>query len=545
MGSKLALLERKNVELEAEKEAEKEAFKQQLEALGIEIENERKTQLELLEEERAEQQKLKEKLAFQETEYNKILAAFLQLQRHRFGNSSERFIDTDQQLPLLAGVAPEETAESTDDDVETITYNRKKNSKKKNPVCPVREEIIPVDDKTCECGAKRTVIDYETKTMLHYVPAQFELIEQKREVVACNHCDKGIETAPAPLQLLPKCKAKESLLTAIAISKVLDRQPLYHLEKKFTREYDWTLPRKTMARWMVLMGLHLTPLVNALKDVISDYDIASADATSLQVLNEPNKRAEQKSYAYCIRGGPPDKEVVIFDYVNLNHKAYLRDAFSGFKGFIHSDADPVYDELSQTEGIQFCLCHAHARRKFEQIYKASKKKGKLAKHAMWVYKKLYAIEREATEKALSDEDRLELRQKQSKPLLDEFKVWLDHHADLTFPKSPIAKAIAYTRNHWDGLQTFLTDGRLSPDNNATEREIKTFVMARKNFLFAQSQPGADSLGALFSIILTAKHHGLNPRLYFETVLKKAPRCETFSDWEALLPWNWKHDLGPA
>ena len=141
------------------------------------------------------------------------------------------------------------------------------------------------------------------------------------------------------------------------------------------------------------------------------------------------------------------------------------------------------------------------------------------------------------ETSMTPEERKKLREIESKPLLDTFKQWLDHHFELVFPKSPIGLAIAYARNHWVGLQVFLTDRRLCPDNNATEREIKIFVMARKNFLFCDSQAGADALGALFSIILTAKHHGLNPTDYFETLLKRAPHCKSFEDWESLLPWN--------
>ena len=69
----------------------------------------------------------------------------------------------------------------------------------------------------------------------------------------------------------------------------------------------------------------------------------------------------------------------------------------------------------------------------------------------------------------------------------------------TLPKSPIGLAIAYCLTHWDGLLTYLTDGRIEIDNNATERDIKPFVIARKNFLFACTPQGADSLGVHFSL----------------------------------------------
>lgn len=80
------------------------------------------------------------------------------------------------------------------------------------------------------------------------------------------------------------------------------------------------------------------------------------------------------------------------------------------------------------------------------------------------------------------------------------KQWLDQHAPLVLPKSPLAKAFNYCINHWQGLTHFLTDGRLEIDNNGTEREIKPLVIARKNFMFAQSTAGAKALCTHFSLV---------------------------------------------
>ena len=105
------------------------------------------------------------------------------------------------------------------------------------------------------------------------------------------------------------------------------------------------------------------------------------------------------------------------------------------------------------------------------------------------------------------------------------------------PKSPIAKAINYTLRHWDGLTRFCEDGRYLIDNNHTEREIKPFVIARKNFLFAGSQEGARALCLHFSLIRSAKPHKIDPYQYYVEIMKAVPHCETAEDYEALLPWN--------
>lgn len=107
------------------------------------------------------------------------------------------------------------------------------------------------------------------------------------------------------------------------------------------------------------------------------------------------------------------------------------------------------------------------------------------------------------------------------------------------PLYHLEKAIAYALTHWDGLSVYMSDGRIEIDNNATERDIKPFVIARKNFLFACTPEGADALGVHLSLIITAQHHGLNPMAYYTELLKRIPTCETVADYESLLPWNLK------
>ena len=95
----------------------------------------------------------------------------------------------------------------------------------------------------------------------------------------------------------------------------------------------------------------------------------------------------------------------------------------------------------------------------------------------------------------------------------------------------------YVLKNWEGLIRYLEDSRLSIDNNHTEREIKPFVIARKNFMFAQSQAGARAMALHFSLIRTAKLHGLDPYRYYVQIMEKIPCCEIVEDFEWLLPWH--------
>lgn len=472
-------------------------------------------------------------------EYEKIIHQLMESNRARFGRTSERFVENDenqQQLLLFEDNSITEKKElnlETEPEIEyeEITYTRKKTKEQKNTSIPVREEIIEVENKICEhCQSEMRVIGYEESSRLNYVPAILEMIKTKREVAACNHCKQSIRTAPKPETILPKCRVTESLLAHIVVSKILDRQPLYHLEKKLEREHGWHISRETMARWMIQLSEKLTPIINLMKDELLGYDIAAIDATPLQVLNEPGG----KSLAYCIRGGSPGKEVTLYEYNAYSHQNYVEKFFPDYQGKIHCDAEATWNAIGKKEGIELSYCHAHARRKFEPL---AKSKHALAKQAMRIYQELYKIEREAKAENITPEARYELRQKKSKPIITEFKSWLDEQSKKILPKSPFGKAVNYCLNHWTGLQTYLTDGRLEIDNNATEREIKPFVMARKNFLFSCTKEGADSLGVLFSLVLTAKNHGLDPFRYLQTIFKAVPFCKNLDDFEKLLPWN--------
>ena len=399
--------------------------------------------------------------------------------------------------------------------------------------------IIPVGphERHCGCGCQKNVIKYEEHERLNYTPPVYEVIVEKREVVACPKGCKGeIKTAPRPNHILPKAKFSESILAHIIVSKLDDRQPYSHLEKQFKKRAGFELSRACMAQATIKCADALLPLINLLKDEVIHYDVGALDATTFKVLNEPGRPAQLKSYAYCMRGGPPGRESIIYSYSALKHKQFVNDWFEGFSGTLHCDADPFFELMFQKEEITANICNAHARRKFEPIAKAAKKDG-LAKQALRFYKRLYRIERKAKKDLLSPDERHVVRQKQSKPIMDEFKQWLDEYAPTTLPKSPLGKAFNYTLKFWTGLSEFLNDGRLEMDDNLTEQEIKPFVIARKNFMFASSVDGAHALCLHFSLIRTAKRHNLDPYHYYTRILKQIPHCETVEDYEALLPWN--------
>ena len=476
-----------------------------------------------------------------EEAYEYLKEQMLEMRRQMFGKRSERFIDDPEnaQLSLFGSTGADFAAADIEKPeyvtTEVAAHTRTKKSKAEKEL-PRRIEIITLsdNDKLCGCGSCKTVIRYETKEIVNYVAEVFEIVEQRREVAACTKCcDSGVITAPAPLHVLPKVKATESFLAFLVVSKLEDRQPLYHLEHKLSERYGIDVSRQTMARWLIDLMEPLQPIYNLLKDSVIGYDVASCDATTLQVLKEPGRAAETKSQVYCIRGGPPDKQVILYDYNATEHKEFLQDWFSGFTGYLHVDGGNVFEDSTDATLVN---CNAHARRKFEPIAKSNKGKG-IAKEAMRFFKELYKIEREAKDKQLLPQQRYQLRQEKSKPILEKFNTWIDEIYPTVLPQSSLGNAVNYCIKYRVGLMRYLEDGRLEIDNNLTEQQIKPLVIARKNFLFCDSVSGAEALCLHFGLIRTAKQHGLDPYNYYVALLKAIPHCKSVEDYEKLLPWN--------
>ena len=125
--------------------------------------------------------------------------------------------------------------------------------------------------------------------------------------------------------------------------------------------------------------------------------------------------------------------------------------------------------------------------------------------------------------------------RQTKPLLDEFKRWLDSKVDEVPPKSLLGKAIGYALNQWHRLIVFVDTSHVTPDNNLAENSIRPFVVGRKNWLFSGTPEGATASAAMYTLIETAKANGLEPYWYLRFLFEKLPQAMTEEDFKALLP----------
>ena len=455
----------------------------------------------------------------------------------RFGASSEAGDHQYRLFDEAESHADRVNGEPADDETQDIIAAKSVKRRGKRKPLPTNLPRVVVthepETTTCGCGHEMTVIGEKVNEQLDVIPAQVYVIETHRPTLSCSRCDESIATVPMPPKPIPKSIASPGLLAHVAVAKYSDGLPLYRQTKQFYRG-GIDLPRNTLASHMLRTGELLQPLVDAMHNHVLEYDVLQMDETTVQVLKEPGKVAQSKSYMWVMRGGPPDKPAVLYDYATSRSKEVPDRLLAGYAGHLQTDGYAGYNKVLAREGMTGLGCWVHARRKFVEAQKALPKakqnKGTKVQQALAWISKLYQIERTIADKP-SDE-RSQRRQQDSAKILQQFKVWLDKQS--VPPQSLLGKAITYTLGQWPRLVIYLEDERLNIDNNGVENAIRPFAVGRKNWLFSDSQSGANA--NLYSVLETARANELNDYAYLKLVLTELPKLKDAS-LNRLLPWN--------
>ena len=134
--------------------------------------------------------------------------------------------------------------------------------------------------------------------------------------------------------------------------------------------------------------------------------------------------------------------------------------------------------------------------------------------------------------------RCTLRQKHSKPVLNEFKKWLDAHSLVVLPKSAMGEAVGYALNLWVALNRYLDDGDLAIDNNAAERALRRVAIGRKNWMTLGTDEGGRWAATFFSLVATCQRHGIDTYAYLRDILGRLS-THPHERLQELLPPAWK------
>jgi len=486
-----------------------------------------------------------EQLASRDEEIERLKMLIAKLRRMQFGRKSEKLDRQIEQLELrldeLEAIRAEKMASTFATPTAAPVNQTAKRARQPLPAHLPREtrKVLPKQEACPDCGGKLKQLGEDVSETLEYVPEHFKVIRQVRPKLACACCDKIVQ-AEAASRPIARGMAGPGLLAHVLVSKYCDHLPLYRQSEIYARE-GVELDRSTMAEWVGGCSRLLEPLVEALRRHVMNAEKLHTDDTPVPVLAPGNGKTKTGRLWTYVRDDRPwgdqTPPAVWFAYTpdrkGEHSIAHLRE----FTGTLQADGYAGYEALYKGGRVKEAACMAHVRRPFYELYEAHK--SAVAKETLERIAALYAIEEEI--RGRSAEERREVRNARSRPLLESLKQWFDETLAKLSTKSDTTKAIRYAQGCWGALMRFCDDGHLEIDNNAAERSLRTVVLGRKNYLFCGSDTGGERAAAIYGLIGTAKLNGLNPEAYLREVLSRIAD-HPINRIEELLPWNLAAEL---
>ncbi len=471
--------------------------------------------------------------------------------RARFGQSSEKrtYLLCDGQLSLfeqagdgITEKAPDEAA--TEKKAVSVVAHTRKTKRTLEELCaniPEEEVLVDLPEQekfTSDGRALKCIGTDDVRTELVREPSRVYKRVYRCRVYADPRAEAetgkaDIRRPHVPTPLLPGSYASASVVTDIVVKKYADALPLYRQEQMWKR-LGVDLKRNTMANWVIRTAeTYLKPFSDAFRAELLRQAAIHADETVVQVNKEPGRdaTAESRIWAYA-SSKRAERQIRYFRYEESRKGACAEKVLGGYGGVVVSDGYSGYNMLGKATRAG---CWAHARRKWvEAMPPGATQENALAAKGLEYCSRLFEIEQKL--EALPDEERREQRRLLSKPIVDEYYTWLQA---IFNPAGKLKKAIVYSLNQKEYLCAFLDHGEIEISNNQVENAIRPIVVGRKNWLFCDTQAGANASVVIFTLLETAKANGLNPEAYLRHLLTVLPErfdADPKASVDDLLPW---------
>lgn len=376
---------------------------------------------------------------------------------------------------------------------------------------------LPVEEQVCDlCGGELRPMagQFEESEMVDVVDVSYHVKQVRRQKYACA-CGGCIKTAPGPERAV--AGGRYSLDVAIKI--ILDKY-LYHLplarQARIMEQHGLAITPQVLWDQLYVVAERLKITIAGLIKYVMEQPVIGLDQTSWPRLEQADAKPWQM---WCLT--TPD---AVVHRIREDKSADTFKLLVGeYQGVIVCDALKTHEAGARScPGIVLAGCWAHCFRKFEEAQHDHPEAGR----ALELIGKLYEID----DRAEGDRDRLaELRRKEAPAVLDELKTWISEQA--TLKTLSIGKAAAYVVANWERLTRFVDDPRIPLDNNATERGIRGPVVGRKNHYGSKSRSGTQVASTFYSLLETAKLHGVDPHEYLRAAVLAADVGRV------LLPWH--------
>ena len=443
-------------------------------------------------------------------------------------------------VPPFAGDAPDD--EDGREEAEERDKGKKKRKKRRRsgrlsaPANAPRERVVhdvSPEERICPCCAKeKTKIGEDVTEEVDFRPAALFVREHVRPRYACAHCgDAGVVQADLPARPIERGKPGPGLLAQVIVAKFADHLPLARLSNIFARE-QFEIPRSTLCDWIRDAAFLLDPIYHEIRRSVLDSHVVQCDETAVRMQINWKRGGVRSCRLWSYVG---DKGEVFYDFTLTREGTGPARVLRDYQGYLQADAFSGFDPLFESGKIVEVGCWAHARRYFVDAMDTDPRN---ASWALALIQALYRVEKDARERELTLEKLHAARQDKSAPAIGAFREWSQALRDRPVQKDPLGAALQYVTNQWDALKRFLDDPRLSIDNNACERSLRSIALGRKNWLFAGSEEGGRRAAVLYSLVETCRMQGIAMFDYLRDVLDRVSYHPS-SRIHDLTPRGWK------
>lgn len=350
--------------------------------------------------------------------------------------------------------------------------------------------------------------------------------------LACQQCHEGVTSAPRQDNSL---KADVSVIADVVVKKYVEHQPLYRQQQAFDR-LGIPISRQTLCDWTGWCSDQVEPVVQAMTDYILSQPLVQSDETPVRMQLADGQMETARLWAY----GLPWAEVV-FDFRTDKSQDGPKEFLKGTAaGFVQADGGSSYGPALEELELLHIGCMAHIRR---GLFEARSDAPTAVDLVLAAIQKLYRIERQAKAQALSLAVRLELRQREAKPIFMDIGELIATMRKEVLPKSPLGRALGYAENQWPAMARYLEVAQAELDNNSIEHSLRAVVLGRRNWLHVGQESGGEKAAHLFSLMITCKRLGVEPYAYLHDILKRLPGHPDKHIWQ-LTPRGWKEAFAP-
>ena len=485
--------------------------------------------------------------------------------REMFGKKSESYPTfplVGEQLSL--GLEGEDKKEGdldplNEDEVKVVKEHMRKSMKKKDwrPGSPKFGDNIPVSilkipnpevdgltpDQYEVIGKKSVSRLASRQEALHVVVLEMDTVKIYGE--GENTTDRIVQTQ-LPEGLTDRANYDISLAAKVVIDKVVKHLPLERQAQSMQRfgvdvdrKYLQSIYTTAAGMLVAIARAHLESVLIS-NFIIIDEIPAKAGRGKDRLGNGKMK----KGYFWTLVG---DRNEVSYNFDSSRSIEALKKIIpSDYHGVLVADGYAVYQtfcdgDKEKRPNITLAQDYVHVRRKF---FRGVEDKCRLCGEALEKFKKMFEVEAKIREDNLSDDEIINRRLIELKPLIDEFFEWLSKTCKerTLSPTSHFMKAVRYTEKRKAEMLVVLTNPRVPLDSNEVERLQRPIAIGRKNWMFCWTEGGAKDYAVLQSLINTCLLNDINPYDYLVDVLQRVGTVKQ-SEIALLTPRLWKTGFG--